>query len=80
MLYKWYNKISFYKVMIFMNEYAIAIKELRTKMMLSQQEFAKVLGVSFASINRWENGAHEPTIKTKRKLRALFKEYDVKIY
>lgn len=63
-----------------MNEYAIAIKELRTKMMLSQQEFAKVLGVSFASINRWENGAHEPTIKTKRKLRALFKEYDVKIY
>ena len=63
-----------------MNEYAIAIKELRTKMMLSQQEFAKVLGVSFASINRWENGAHEPTIKTKRKLRALFKEYDVKIH
>lgn len=63
-----------------MNEYAIAIKELRTKMMLSQQEFAMVLGVSFASINRWENGAHEPTIKTKRKLRALFKEYDVKIY
>lgn len=63
-----------------MNEYAIAIKELRTKMMLSQQEFAKVLGVSFASINRWENGVHEPTIKTKRKLRALFKEYDVKIY
>lgn len=63
-----------------MNEYSIAIKELRTKMMLSQQEFAMVLGVSFASINRWENGAHEPTIKTKRKLRALFKEYDVKIY
>lgn len=59
------------------DNYADAIKELRNKMLLSQEEFAKVLGVSFASINRWENGKHEPTIKIKRKLRALFNEYNV---
>ncbi|MCY2902855.1 helix-turn-helix domain-containing protein [Mycoplasmopsis arginini] len=59
------------------DNYADAIKELRNKMLLSQEEFAKVLGVSFASINRWENGKHEPTIKIKRKLRALFNEYGV---
>lgn len=58
-------------------DYALAIKELRKKMMLSQEEFAKVLGVSFSSINRWENGKHEPTIKIKRKLKALFKEYNI---
>lgn len=59
------------------DNYADAIKELRNKMLLSQEEFAKVLGVSFVSINRWENGKHEPTIKIKRKLRALFNEYGV---
>lgn len=58
-------------------DYATAIKQLRDKMLLSQEEFAKVLGVSFASINRWENGKHEPTIKIKRKLKALFKEYGI---
>lgn len=59
------------------DNYADAVKELRNKMLLSQEEFAKVLGVSFASINRWENGKHEPTIKIKRKLKALFNEYSV---
>ncbi len=46
-------------------DYVTAIKQLRDKMLLSQEEFAKVLGVSFASINRFENGKHEPTIKIK---------------
>lgn len=31
----------------------------------------------FAYINRWGNGKHEPTIKIKRKLKALFKEYGI---
>ena len=61
------------------DNYSSAIKELRTKMNMSQQEFAMVLGVSFASINRWEKGVHEPTPKMKRKLRSLFNEYDVNI-
>lgn len=61
------------------DDYAKMIKKLRDKMTLSQVEFAEVLGVSFASVNRWENGLHEPTIKIKRKLKALFREYDIKI-
>jgi len=44
------------------------VKELRVKLILSQQEFADLLNVSFASINRWETGKHEPTIKIKRKI------------
>jgi putative transcriptional regulator len=59
------------------NDYAEMIKALRKEMVLSQVEFAKLLGVSFASVNRWENGQHEPTIKIKRKLKALFKEYNI---
>lgn len=61
------------------DDYSTAIKELRNKMMLSQQEMARLLGVSFASINRRENGIHEPTLKMKRKLKALFNEYNIKI-
>ena len=59
------------------DNYAEVIKKLRDKMLLSQEEFAKVLGVSYASINRWENGKHEQTIKIKRKLRSLFNEYNI---
>lgn len=43
-------------------------------MLISQTELAEMLGVSFASVNRWENGKHEPTIKAKRKLRVLFRK------
>lgn len=61
------------------DNYASAIKELRKKMNLSQQGMAQLLGVSFSSVNRWENKAHEPTLKIKRKLRSLFVEYDINI-
>ena len=59
------------------DDYAEAIKELRKTMVLSQTEFAEMLGVSFASVNRWENGLHEPTIKVKRKLKELFIKYGI---
>ena len=50
---------------------------LRVKLIISQDELAKMLGVSFVSVNRWENGAYEPTMKVKRKLALLFKEYGI---
>lgn len=59
--------------------YAEAIKKIRSKMLLTQMEFAQFLGVSFASINRWETGRFEPTMKIKRKLAPLFKEYRIEV-
>lgn len=59
--------------------YAEAIKKLRSKMLLTQMEFAEYLGVSFASINRWETGRFEPTMKIKRKLAPLFKEHRIEV-
>ena len=59
--------------------YSEAIKELRKKLILTQAEFALLLGVSFQSINRWERGKHEPTIKVKRKLAIYFKEYGIEV-
>jgi DNA-binding XRE family transcriptional regulator len=54
-------------------DYQRLVKELRNKLILSQQEFADLLDVSFSSINRWETGKHEPTIKVKRKIVDLCK-------
>ena len=47
------------------------IKDLRDKLMLSQTEMATLLDVAFATVNRWENGKNEPTIKAKRKIKEL---------
>ena len=58
-------------------DYQRLVKELRVKLILSQQEFANLLNVSFASINRWETGKHEPTIKVKRKIVELCKENNI---
>ena len=52
-------------------DYPIDIKNLRKKLMVSQKELASLLGVSFESVNRWENGHHEPTYKCQRKLKKL---------
>lgn len=60
------------------DDYSRVIKQLRETMTLSQVEFAQLLGVSFASVNRWETGKHEPTIKIKRKIKALLREYNIK--
>ena len=37
------------------------VKDVRKKMDLSQKKFADLLGVSFATINRWENSKNEPS-------------------
>ncbi len=59
--------------------YAQAIKLLRKRMLLTQTELAQKVGVAFISINRWENGHCEPTMKVKRKLAPLFKEYGIEV-
>jgi DNA-binding XRE family transcriptional regulator len=53
-------------------EYSKKIKLLREKMFISQKELAEILGVSFVSVNRWETGKFNPTIKAKKKLHELF--------
>ena len=43
-------------------------------MFLSQEDLAQKLGISYVTVNRWENGKFEPTIKMKKKLHGLFKK------
>ncbi len=40
---------------------ARAIKALRQRLGLTQQAFASLLGLSFVSVNKWENDGSTPT-------------------
>lgn len=60
-------------------DYSVLSKSLREKLIITQQELAKMLGVSFVSVNRWENGHNEPTTKAKRKLMQLLKENNIEV-
>ncbi len=48
-----------------------AIRELREYLHLTQEAFASILGVTFATVNRWENGKTMPTGDYLRVLQTL---------
>ncbi|MDD6226784.1 MAG: helix-turn-helix transcriptional regulator [Bacilli bacterium] len=54
--------------------YSKAILELRSKLNISQHELANILGVSFQSVNRWENGHFEPTKIVKVRVDKMLKD------
>lgn len=59
--------------------YAKMIKNLRDKLIMTQEELANLLGVSITSVNRWETGKHLPTTKIKRKIVELCKENNIEL-
>ena len=58
--------------------YPALIKKIRNELLITQTELAEMLGVTFATVNRWERGHHEPTIKQKRALRDLCRRKKIK--
>ena len=48
-------------------EFKDKVKFVREKLCLSQQDLAKATGISFNTINRWENGLRKPTYVLQRK-------------
>lgn len=57
--------------------YAQKIKKLREILLITQQELADLLSVSIVTVNRWENGKYEPTMKIKRKIMELCKANNI---
>jgi DNA-binding transcriptional regulator YiaG len=44
------------------------VKEIRRQLSMSQEDLARKLGVSFATVNRWENGVVKPSKLGKAQL------------
>lgn len=50
------------------------IRELRRLTQLTQEQFAAVLGVTFGTINRWENGRMQPSPLALRQIQSVLNE------
>ena len=57
-------------------EIAKLIRETRQRLGLSQEKFASKLGVSFQSVNRWENGRTKPIPLALRQIKTLLDEME----
>ena len=45
------------------------IKNFRLSCLMNQTEFGNALGISFTTVNRWENGKARPNIKAMKALK-----------
>ena len=53
------------------------IKEQREKMFLTQPEFAKLVKVSVVTISKWERGICEPSLRHKKILNEIWRNYEL---
>ena len=59
-----------------LDDYSKCIKSIRQQLGISQEELAQKLGVSFTSVNRWENGQTKPSKLAKKQIDLLSKKTD----
>jgi DNA-binding transcriptional regulator YiaG len=50
------------------------IKDLRLKLGLTQEQFAQKIGVSFSTVNGWENGKRKPSPLAMKQIELLIQE------
>jgi len=52
-------------------DYPVLVKEVRRQLALSQEDLARELGVSYATVNRWENRQSRPSKLARAQLDAF---------
>ena len=52
-------------------DYPSLVKEVRRQLAISQEDLARELGVSYATVNRWENGQAKPSKLARAQLDAF---------
>lgn len=53
------------------------IKKARQKAFLSQDAFAKKLGVAYSTINRWETGRSKPNLSAMKAIKEFCSQSDI---
>jgi len=59
-------------------DYPTLIKAVREQLRLSQEDLAREIGVSFTTVNRWENGQVKPSRLAKAQLETFCKKMSKK--
>jgi transcriptional regulator with XRE-family HTH domain len=49
------------------------LKEFREKALLTQEELARQVGISFVTLNRWENDKQRPSFRLLKQLARVLK-------
>jgi DNA-binding transcriptional regulator YiaG len=52
-------------------DYPALVKEVRRQLAISQEDLARELGVSYATVNRWENAQAKPSKLARAQLDAF---------
>jgi predicted ATPase/DNA-binding CsgD family transcriptional regulator/DNA-binding XRE family transcriptional regulator len=55
-------------------DFGTRLRELRERLRLSQEQLAQRLGVSFATVNRWEGGRSVPSPRSRARLEQLLRQ------
>jgi len=55
------------------------LKTIRRTLSLTQEQLAQRLGVSFVTVNGWENGKRKPSPLARRQIDQLVKEVGIKL-
>lgn len=58
-------------------EFAQLVRSTRRKLGMSQEDLARALYISFATVNRWENGKTRPNRLTENVFFDFNKQHDV---
>lgn len=53
------------------------IKRIRQRLFLTQQDFAKKIGVAFSTVNRWESGRAKLNLKAMKSIDAFCLENNI---
>lgn len=59
-------------------EFKDKVKTARLQLFMSQASFAKEIGVTFVTVNRWENGKYLPGYDAQKKFHDFCEEHSVR--
>lgn len=60
-------------------KFSEAIKYIRKITFMSQESFAKEIGVSFSTVNRWERGKSKPNYSAMKKINKFCNDNSIDI-
>ena len=53
------------------------IRKIRQRSLLSQDEFAKEIGVAFSTVNRWEGAKAKPNLSAMKSIKKYCQAHDI---
>ena len=66
-----------YVMVRYVMDFSESIKLIRRKSFMSQERFAEKLGVSYSTVNRWENGKTLPNYATMKLIDSFCKKHSI---